>query len=167
MPLVQLAKKLIRPGVVPETPESMQFGAIPYRVIEGQVVFLMITSRRSANWVFPKGSAEKGLSPSETAAQEAFEEAGVRGEIGESPIGYYVHQRNNSDASLVKIQLYALHVTEQIDEWPEEPQRFRHWAMLPQVKRLMASRQAARVAADLNKRILGGDYMPSSTRANA
>ncbi len=33
-----------------------QFGAIPYTVVRGQAVFLIITSRRSGRWIFPKGA---------------------------------------------------------------------------------------------------------------
>ncbi len=167
MSLIRLARKIIGPGLVGDVEEGAQFGAIPFRVVEGQVVFLMITSRRSANWVFPIGSVGPGWSPRDTAAREAYEEAGIRGEIGRKPIGFYLHPRNDEDSSLVRIQLFPMHVTEQLDTWPEEAQRFRHWALLPQVRRLMASKQAARVAAELNRRILSGDYMPGSKRAKA
>ncbi len=166
MPLIQFAKKLLRP-LSGEMPEGTQYGAIPFRVVEGQVVFLMITSRRHANWVFPKGSIEKGQSPGETAQQEAFEEAGVRGSLGGTPIGSYLHPRNNDNADLFRVVLFPLHVTEQFDMWPEEPERFRHWALLPQVRSLMASRQAARLAAGLNRQILSGAYMPGSSRISA
>lgn len=132
-----------------------QYGAIPFRIVEGQVVFLMITSRRSANWVFPKGSLETGMTPRQTALREAFEEAGVSGPLGADPVGYYLHPRNSGDLRPVRVELFPLHVTEQADLWPEAPQRFRHWALLPQVRSLMASRQAARVAADLGRRLVG------------
>ena len=156
MPLLRLAKKLIQPDSGTAPVEGVQAGAIPYRIVEGQVVFLMITSRRSANWVFPKGSIEKNQTPAETAAMEAFEEAGVRGEVADAPVGAYLHPRNDAEESMVRVELYPLHVTEQVEDWPEEPQRFRHWALLPQVKRLMASRRAARIAAEFNRRIMGG-----------
>jgi len=151
-------------GFDEEDAEGTQFGAIPYRIVEGRVVFLMITSRRSANWVFPKGSAIKGLSPWETAAEEAWEEAGVRGEIGHSPVGFYLHPHNNKAGALQKIELFPMHVHEQEDEWPEEPERFRHWALLPQAKRLLASKAAARVAADLHRRLANGTHPPGKSR---
>ena len=154
MPLIRLAKKIIRPDAAGSV-KSTQAGAIPYRIVEGQVVFLMITSRRSANWVFPKGSIEKNQTPAQAAAMEAYEEAGVRGEIADAPVGAYLHPRNDAEESMVRVELFPLHVTEQLDDWPEEPQRFRHWALLPQVKRLMASHKAARVAAEFNRRIMG------------
>lgn len=154
MPLVKLARRLITPGTALDEAEGTQYGAIPYRIVEGRVVFLMITSRRSANWVFPKGSPIKGLTPAETAMQETWEEAGVRGEIGRGPVGFYLHPHNNKAGALQKIELFPLLVKEQEDEWPEEPERFRHWALLPQARRLLASRGAARIANNLHRRLI-------------
>jgi 8-oxo-dGTP pyrophosphatase MutT (NUDIX family) len=152
--LIRFARNLLLPKTAAVEPSGLQFGAIPYRIVEGHVVFLMITSRRSANWVFPKGSPMEGLTPWETAAEEAFEEAGVRGEIEHEPIGSYLNPRNDDPTRLVRIELYPLLVTEQLDAWREEAQRFRHWALLPQVRSLLASKEAARIAGDLHRRIV-------------
>ncbi len=134
--------------------EGTQYGVIPYRIVEEQVVFLMITSRRSANWVFPKGSPIKGLSAVGTAAQEAWEEAGVKGEVEDEPIGHYVHPQNKDASLLDRVRLFPMLVTEQAESWPEEQERFRHWALLPQTRKLLASRQAARLAVDLHRRLV-------------
>ena len=50
---------------------------------------LLVTSRETGRWVLPKGWAEKGLTGSEVAAKEAFEEAGIIGVILDSSIGWY------------------------------------------------------------------------------
>lgn len=160
MPIVRLARKIISSIGDTDEPEGTQFGAIPYKIIDGKAVFLMITSRRSANWVFPKGSAIKGLSPSETAAQEAYEEAGVRGKIDKEPIGTYLHPRNKDPETLVEVHMFPLRVTEQLEDWPEIEERFRHWALMPEVRRLLASKDAVKIAADLNRRILFADQEP-------
>lgn len=167
MVLIRIARKLIKPMSREDVPEVAQYGAIPFRIIDGQVVFLMITSRRSANWVFPKGSVSKGRTPQQTAADETFEEAGVSGEMGSTPIGTYVHARNDEQQSPVRVALFGLNVIEQHENWPEEPQRFRHWALLPQVRSLLASRHAARLAAELNRQILDGTYTPGKSRITA
>lgn len=164
MKLLSFAKNILLRKAKPEVSAGTQFGAIPYRIIDGRVVFLMVTSRRSANWVFPKGSVIPGLSPAQSAAQEALEEAGVRGVIAPEPIGQYMHPHNNPNEGLVNVQLFPLLVTNQDDQWDEEPQRFRHWALLPQVRRLLASKEAAKMAVELNRRILMGDYTPGNSR---
>lgn len=142
---------------------SVQYGTIPYQIIDDHVVFLLITSRRSANWVFPKGSEIKGLSATQTAMQETFEEAGVCGDISDEPIGSYRHVGNSPKEPLVEVQLYPMLVTEQLDEWPEKEQRFRHWVLLSQAKKLLASKDAAKLAVDLNRRFMFPDQDGSTS----
>lgn len=52
-------------------------GAIVYRIINGQVRFLLIKNKRSANWGFPKGHMERGENEHETAFREVLEETGI------------------------------------------------------------------------------------------
>jgi 8-oxo-dGTP pyrophosphatase MutT (NUDIX family) len=58
-------------------------------VVEGQVAFLLITSRRSGRWIFPKGAPIEGLAPWQVAAHEALEEAGVEGDVDTRALGSY------------------------------------------------------------------------------
>lgn len=53
-------------------------GAIVYRIINGQIRFLLIKNKRSANWGFPKGHIERGENEHETAYREVLEEAGIK-----------------------------------------------------------------------------------------
>jgi 8-oxo-dGTP pyrophosphatase MutT (NUDIX family) len=72
-------------------PESIyrQSGAVPFRVRDGTIEVLLITSLTSGRWIIPKGIIEPQLSSAASAAQEAFEEAGVRGELS-VPVGQRV-----------------------------------------------------------------------------
>jgi 8-oxo-dGTP pyrophosphatase MutT (NUDIX family) len=58
-----------------------QYAALPFAEIEGKTMVLLVTSRDTARWVPPKGWAERDLSGPELAVKEAYEEAGVIGEI--------------------------------------------------------------------------------------
>ncbi len=73
----------------PAEPVGPQFGALPYKIVDGQVVVLLITSRGRGKWIFPKGRQMEGKTPWESAELEAYEEAGVVGEIETTPIGSY------------------------------------------------------------------------------
>jgi 8-oxo-dGTP pyrophosphatase MutT (NUDIX family) len=116
-----------------------QFGAIPYRHVDGEIVFLIITSRGTGKWIFPKGGLIEGLSPAESAAQEAYEEAGVRGNIGAQPVGSYRTLKTRSGVeTLVPVQMYPLVVAEQLDDWPEKSERRRHWVTLGEARRLLS-----------------------------
>lgn len=53
-------------------------GAIVYREIHGEIRFLLIKNKRSANWGFPKGHMERGENEKETAYREVLEETGIR-----------------------------------------------------------------------------------------
>ena len=61
------------------SPESIyrQSGAVPFRIRDGAIEVLLITSQTSGHWIIPKGIVEPELSSAASAAQEAYEEAGV------------------------------------------------------------------------------------------
>lgn len=132
-----------------------QAGALPYALVDGRVVFLLITSRRTGRWIFPKGDTEPGMTPWESAAVEALEEAGVTGQISTEPVGSYRSSAANGSA-LIDVDLYPLRVENQLDIWKEMDQRLRHWAVLPEARRLLndpaLSRLAAKVQTQLRAR---------------
>jgi predicted NUDIX family NTP pyrophosphohydrolase len=129
-----------------------QAGAIPYSIVQGQVVFLLITSRRSGRWIFPKGELIAEMTPWALAAHEAFEEAGVMGEVDKTPIGSYRTMKTLSiRRQPVVVDLYPLRVEQQLEDWPEKGQRHRHWAILPEAKRLLSEAKLAEMAARLSR----------------
>ena len=131
-----------------ETPVGLrQAGALPYAVVEGRLAFLLITTRKTGRWIFPKGRIEPDMAPWESAAMEAVEEAGVVGDISETAIGSYRASVGGSGATLIDVDLYPLRVTQQLDDWREKGQRLRHWATLSEAKRLLADRSLARLAS--------------------
>lgn len=135
---------------------SRQAGAMPYSVIDGRVVFLLITSRRTGRWIFPKGDIEPGMTPWESAATEALEEAGVTGEIGTEPVGSYRSGGSVDGSGLVDVDLFPLRVETQLDVWKEMDQRLRHWAVLPEARRLLNDRSLSRLAAKLQGKLHSG-----------
>lgn len=106
-----------------------QYGALCYRDGDAGLDLLLITSRETRRWVIPRGNAIAGLSPPEAAAQEAYEEAGVRGEVGSRPLGSYDYSKKRRDGSVVpaRVGVFPLRVTEQSPDWPEKHQRELRW----------------------------------------
>lgn len=90
---------------------------------------MLITSRDTGRWIIPKGWPKRGTPPHDAAAEEAFEEAGVAGEISERPIGSYSYQKTlkNGDATRCSVQVFALRVTRQHKRWPEKHEREIKW----------------------------------------
>jgi len=118
---------------------AQRFGAIPYRQVDGETVFLMITARSTGQWIFPKGGLIARLTPAESAAEEAYEEAGVRGRIGAAPIGRYrIIDTSQAGQAPVLVEMYPLEVVEQLDDWPEKAERRRHWVTLAEARRLLS-----------------------------
>src|SRR4051812_12108669 len=100
----------------------LQSGALPYRIDEtGEIRVLLVTASRSRRWTIPKGVAEPHLTLAENAAKEAFEEAGVVGEIAPHASGMFraVKRRPEGD-SLIEVWVYLLKVTEELETWPEK-----------------------------------------------
>ena len=60
---------------------------------------LLVTSRETKRWIIPKGWPIEGLKPSDVAAREGYEEAGIRGVIGEKAIGTYSYERRTESAA--------------------------------------------------------------------
>ena len=127
-----------------------QSGALPYTIIDNRVVFLLVTSRRTGRWIFPKGSISAGMSAWDSAAKEAMEEAGVTGEIGTTAIGSY---QNSDKGILIDVDLYPLRVENQMEQWDEMDQRLRHWALLTETKRLLADRTLSRLVEALHREL--------------
>lgn len=131
------------PARQPPAAAVRQVGALPYALIGGRMAVLLVTARRSGRWIFPKGAIEPDLTPWDSAALEAYEEAGVVGEIEQQPIGSYRAVAGTTGAKLIDIDLYPLRVTQQLDSWKEKDQRLRHWVTVREARRLLAHRQLA------------------------
>jgi 8-oxo-dGTP pyrophosphatase MutT (NUDIX family) len=136
-------------------PEAVrQSGAIPYAVVEGQPVFLLITSRRTGRWIFPKGAPIAGMTPWAVAAHEALEEAGIEGDVETVPLGSYRTIKTiGIRRSVIEVDMYPMRLVRQLDDWREKGSRHRHWALLPEARRLLSEPRLAEMAADLSRRI--------------
>lgn len=110
-----------------------QIAALPFRRRKGLEV-LLVSTLESGRWVIPKGWPMKGYSNSEAAAREAFEEAGLVGDIGEIPVGqfHYFKRKKNGAVWLCRVDVFAMQVKEQRRNWPEKSQRKTRWFTLEQ-----------------------------------
>src|SRR5215204_7045623 len=63
------------------------------------------------------------------AKREAFEEAGVRGQIGKRPIGSFVYDKRLKSQATVscKVEVFPLKVRKQAEVWPERGEREGRW----------------------------------------
>ncbi|MCI5073775.1 NUDIX hydrolase [Oricola sp.] len=116
------------PGLMARPPR-VQYGALPWRIADGTLEVLLLTSRGTGRWVIPKGWPHHSMSAAQSAAQEAFEEAGIKGRVTRDAIGTYRYDKLRDGGAAVECVVYvhALHVTRQLDDWPEKGQRDMQW----------------------------------------
>jgi 8-oxo-dGTP pyrophosphatase MutT (NUDIX family) len=111
-----------------------QVAAVCYRVRRGKIEFLLVQTRGSRRWTFPKGGAEAGLTHAQAAAIEAFEEAGVHGRIEEASFVQYF-SRQSSRRSGVKYLAVSAHLCEVSRLCtPKEANRNRTWFSVAEAK---------------------------------
>lgn len=130
-----------------------QTGVIPWRRSGEDIEYLLITSRRSARWLFPKGGVAGDMTPWDSAALEAEEEAGVEGRVSTDPLGRYGNTLNADPEARVEIELYGLEVLHESESWLEEHQRQRRWAGYAEAVELLADPEKAELLAELDRRL--------------
>lgn len=97
-----------------------QAAALPVR--NGRVC--LVTSSNGKRWVIPKGVIEPGQTAGETSLQEAWEEAGLVGVLQPEPLGSYLYEKW---CGTCHVTVFAMHVTEVAQDWPERELRQRTW----------------------------------------
>ena len=128
---------------------NRQYAALPWRLTGDRLEILLITTLTTRRWLVPKGWPVNGCSPSECAAQEAFEEAGVVGTTSPQAVGSFDHlkRRKAGGAILCHVDVFALEVERQRRTWPEKAMRETCWCSVaeamarisePGLKRLIA-----------------------------
>jgi 8-oxo-dGTP pyrophosphatase MutT (NUDIX family) len=139
--------KSVRLSQLRKIRECKQVAAVCYRGRRGAIEFLLVQTRGSRRWTFPKGSAEPGLTHAQAAALEAFEEAGVHGRIEESSFAKYVRRGQvdprRSTRSAEKIIVVSAHLCEVLTLCtPKESNRNRTWFSVDETKcRLRSGRE--------------------------
>jgi phosphohistidine phosphatase len=103
-----------------------QSAVIPFRKRTGKLEILMITSRNMRRWIIPKGVKEPDLSPQDSAAKEALEEAGASGRLSSTAVGSYSYEKWGG---VCTVQVYAMAVEHLFPDW-EESHRGREWVPL-------------------------------------
>ena len=109
--------------------ERRQVAALPWRQGAEGIEVMLVTSRETRRWVTPKGGRMTDRTDAEAAAQEAWEEAGVRGVAAGEPVGSfrYLKRLKRRASRWCVVDLYPLKVEAELDDWPEAAERERRW----------------------------------------
>jgi 8-oxo-dGTP pyrophosphatase MutT (NUDIX family) len=118
----------------------MQYAALPWRVRNGALEILLITTLRTRRWIVPKGWPAAELTAQACAMREALEEAGVCGNASDRSIGAfrYAKHRKGGEVVFCKVEVFALEVTAQRRAWAEKGARECRWCSAAEAMALVS-----------------------------
>ncbi len=126
-----------------------QVAAVCYRVNGHGIEFLLVQTR-GGRWTFPKGGVEPGLTHAQTAALEAFEEAGVHGRMEEASFARYLARKRIAGRSATTELAVNAHLCEvSYLGSPQESKRKPTWFPAEKAKRRLRNDRTPDDAAEL------------------
>ena len=132
---------------------SLQFAVLPWRIsARGAREVLLLTSRETHRWVVPKGWPMRGRKPAEVASREAYEEAGLVGQVvGRRPLGSFHYEKRlpKKQTVICEVRVYLFRVEQQLDDWPERTERERKWFDVNEAAALVEEGGLAEIMARL------------------
>jgi phosphohistidine phosphatase len=131
-----------------------QSAVIPFRLHKGKPEILVIYSSNRKHWVVPKGIMDPGLSARQSAAKEAWEEAGVEGRIYDGSLGAYTCRKWGAACH---VEVFAMEVTHLVPEkkW-EESHRGREWLSPKQAAKRLKQKELKLMVMGLAKKLRSG-----------
>jgi 8-oxo-dGTP pyrophosphatase MutT (NUDIX family) len=147
--VIRRVAKAVRPQRGP-----LQVAALPYRSREdGSIEVLLVTTRGTGRWMVPKGWPMRGKSHSEAAAQEAYEEAGVRGPANPVELGRFAHEKTRFPEASINctVAVFPMAVEQELTRWPERGQRSRRWFSIDDAARAVQSPDLAGIIARIDR----------------
>ena len=121
---------------------AQQAGAVPYRRTHGPLELCLITTASAGKWSIPKGFIDPGDTARETVAREAWEEAGLHGQVVGDTVGYY---EVTKFGTVFTVAVYLFEVERVDDAWEEQAIRQRRWATPAEATRLLEGRPVSGV----------------------
>ncbi len=135
---------------------ALQSAVLAYRQRAHGPEVLLVTSRDSGRWVLPKGMVESGMSAPESAAKEAFEEAGAVGFVSRRRVGSYRYAKPPGEVPRTcVVEVYPMRVTALRPDWPERSRRRRAWVTLERAVECVRERDLKALIGRFGDRLAG------------
>ena len=128
------------------------FGALCWRLKNGRVQVLLVTSRRRQRWILPKGWPMDGATPVEAAEREAWEEAGVTGKALPVCLGIFSYIKDMGEGERLPcvVAVFPVKIKKQVSDWPEKSQRRRKWMTLKEASKSVAEKELSAILANFD-----------------
>jgi 8-oxo-dGTP pyrophosphatase MutT (NUDIX family) len=135
------------PAIQGEVEPRQQVAAICFRILSTGVEFLLVRTRRG-RWTFPKGGLQSGLTHAQSAAMEAYEEAGVHGRIEE--LAFVRYKLRKGQQTIERHVVVHAHLCEVLRlDAPQELNRDPTWFSLTKAKRRLGEGRSQENRAEL------------------
>ncbi|MDE4134048.1 NUDIX hydrolase [Phaeobacter sp. QD34_3] len=147
-----------------QTDTATQVAALCFRITRtGKPRILMITSRGTGRWILPKGWPIPGRSLAQSAAIEAWEEAGARGVPLDQCLGEYAYEKWRRELTPLPcvVRVYPVLVTGLQDNFPEQAERQRAWKSPRKAAALVQEKGLQGILAGFDPLTLGSDLFNS------
>jgi 8-oxo-dGTP pyrophosphatase MutT (NUDIX family) len=131
------------------TGERIHVAAICYRLKNDEPEFLLVRTR-GGRWTFPKGGVDGDATTAAAAAREAYEEAGVKGEIEDQPFHWYFHSKRDrfrSRRTVVSVHAHLCEVERLVS--PKEDHRDPTWFNADKARRRLRENRTAELAGEV------------------
>lgn len=112
-----------------------QAGVVAFRRLDDELQVCLIRRIDGGNWGIPKGDIDPGHTPEQTALNEAWEEAGLRGRLVGARLGTYSYKKWGSAFT---VAMFLMAVDEAADTWDEMTFRERRWSTPEKASTLLA-----------------------------
>jgi 8-oxo-dGTP pyrophosphatase MutT (NUDIX family) len=132
-----------------------QAAAIPFRMLARQLQVCVIRRKDSTAWGIPKGLVDPGATHEETALNEAWEEAGIRGRVLGAPIGTY---RYRKWGTRLTVAVFVMELVQQARTWDESSFRERLWVPFDDAAVILADHPVAPLLARAHSLVTVGRY---------
>jgi 8-oxo-dGTP pyrophosphatase MutT (NUDIX family) len=122
-----------------------------YRRRNSHAEFLLVNTNGGGKWTFPKGAPEAGLSHSQAAEREAYEEAGASGIIEPRHFHIYIHSKGvfwqNGGVQEYVVKAFLMEVKQ--TRRPEETNRNPTWFGPQEARVILAKGREVKYAREL------------------
>lgn len=155
--MIRLKQAPLRTASFSKRDLRTQFGALCYRVHNDETQVLLITSRASKRWIIPKGWPQDGETPAQSAANEAFEEAGVSGKPANLCLGMYSYTKvmdEDQDDLPCAVSVFPVRVKKLLDKYPEVKLRKRRWFSLKKAAGLVKEPELKKILKHFDHSVL-------------
>lgn len=126
---------------------TVQTGVLPFHISKAEgLQVMLITTRKMNRWIIPKGNIEKNA-PKQSASNEAYEEAGIKGKI-QKKIGSFKYDKAGE---IYQVQVYLFKISRILKKWPEAKYRLRRLVSVEQALSLISDKDLSKMLRKLPK----------------